>query len=59
MYMYMCIMIILYMFTVHRSTGFMLEGFPTQSDELRYVCSKGLFPDTVAVLEVTLHVLYM
>ena len=29
-----------------------MEGFPLQGDELRYVCSKGLFPDSVAILEV-------
>ena len=38
-----------------RSTGIILEGFPSQGDELRFLCSKGFFPDSVCVLEVNPH----
>lgn len=30
-----------------------MEGFPHQGDELRYLCSKGLFPDAAAILQVS------
>ena len=29
-----------------------MEGLPQQVDELRYLCSQGLYPDVVAILEV-------
>ena len=34
-----------------RSTGFVMEGFPQSGEELRYLCSKGLFPDAVVILQ--------
>ena len=34
------------------STGFVLEGFPTTADELRYLLETGLYPDGVVALEV-------
>ena len=42
--------------TVHvlfrRSTGFIMEGLPYHGDDLRYLCSKGLYPDAAVVFEV-------
>ena len=35
-----------------RSTGFIIEGFPQTSDELRFLCSKGFYPDVVVMLQV-------
>ncbi len=35
-----------------RSTGFILEGFPTSPDDLRCLASKGLFTDCAVVLQV-------
>ena len=29
-----------------------MEGFPQTGEELRYICSKGLFPDAALVLKV-------
>lgn len=28
-----------------------MEGFPQSGEELRYLCSKGLFPDAVVILQ--------
>ena len=33
-----------------------MEGLPYHGDDLRYLCSKGLYPDAAVVLEV--HVLH-
>lgn len=35
-----------------RSTGFILEGFPNNSEELEYMIQQQLFPDLVVVMEV-------
>ena len=35
-----------------RSRGFIMEGFPQTGEELRYLSSKGLFPDATLVLQV-------
>lgn len=32
-----------------------MEGLPSQGDELRYLCSKGLYPDAIVILEVHVH----
>ena len=37
---------------IRRSTGFIMEGLPYHGDDLRYLCSKGLYPDAAVVLEV-------
>ena len=34
-----------------RSSGFIMEGFPQSGEELRYLCSKGLFPDATVTLQ--------
>ncbi|XP_029705285.1 adenylate kinase 9-like isoform X1 [Takifugu rubripes] len=36
----------------YRSTGFILEGFPNNSEELEYMIQQQLFPDLVVVMEV-------
>ncbi|XP_064400448.1 adenylate kinase 9-like [Halichondria panicea] len=36
----------------YKSTGFILEGFPTNPDDLRFLASKGLFTDCAVVLQV-------
>ena len=36
----------------HRSTGFVLEGFPRTTDEAAYMTEKGLFPDAAIMLSV-------
>lgn len=38
--------------TTLRSTGFILEGFPSNGDELQLLCNKGLFPDAAVFLHV-------
>ena len=38
-----------------RSRGFIMEGFPQSGDELRYMCSRGLYPDAAAILQVEEH----
>ena len=30
-----------------------MEGFPQSPDELRYLCSKGFYPDVAVVLQVS------
>lgn len=35
-----------------RSTGFILEGFPNNSEEIEYMMQQQLFPDLVVVMEV-------
>ena len=40
------------LFVLLRSTGFIIEGFPQTSDELRFLCSKGFYPDVVVILQV-------
>lgn len=35
-----------------RSTGFIMEGFPSTADELRLLTSKGYFPDTTVIIQV-------
>ena len=35
-----------------RSTGFVLEGFPRTSEEVRYLQDAGLFPDAAIILQV-------
>ena len=37
---------------LYRSNGFVLEGFPSSSDELRYLCSKGFYPDCTVLLQI-------
>lgn len=37
----------------HRSTGFVLEGFPRTADEARYLADCGLFPDAAIVMTAT------
>ncbi len=39
-------------YITYRSTGFILEGFPTSPDDLRCLASKGLFTDCAVVLQV-------
>lgn len=36
----------------HRSTGFILEGFPQHPDEVQYMLQQQLFPDIFIVLAV-------
>eukprot|EP00731_Ephydatia_muelleri_P001087 Em0001g1087a len=36
----------------YKSTGFILEGFPSNGDELQLLCNKGLFPDAAVFLHV-------
>lgn len=36
----------------YRSKGFILEGFPRNPDEARYLAANGCFPDGVIVLNV-------
>ena len=36
-----------------RSTGFIMEGFPQSPDELRYLCSKGFYPDVAVIFQVS------
>ncbi|XP_047429649.1 adenylate kinase 9 [Mugil cephalus] len=36
----------------YMSTGFILEGFPNDSDEVQYMVEQQLFPDVVVVMEV-------
>ena len=38
------------LFYLCRSTGFILEGFPSTDDELQLLCNKGLFPDAAVIL---------
>lgn len=35
-----------------RSTGFIMEGFPSSSEELQFMTSRGRFPDAAIVLKV-------
>ncbi|XP_030055056.1 adenylate kinase 9 [Microcaecilia unicolor] len=35
-----------------RSTGFILDGFPSTAEEVQYVTEQGLYPDIVLLLEV-------
>ena len=42
---------------VHRSTGFLMEGFPSTSDELHYMVSKGLYPDAAILMQVKLSIM--
>lgn len=37
-----------------RSTGFILEGFPNNSEEVEYMMQRQLFPDLVVVMKVDL-----
>lgn len=34
-----------------RSTGFILEGFPSNTDEVEYLLQQQLFPDLVLIME--------
>lgn len=34
-----------------RSTGFILEGFPSNTDEVEYLVQEQLFPDLVLIME--------
>lgn len=34
-----------------RSTGFVLEGFPSNTDEVEYLLQQQLFPDLVLIME--------
>lgn len=36
----------------YRSAGFIMEGFPSSGDELRFLASKGLFTDAAIIFEV-------
>ncbi|XP_019849767.1 PREDICTED: adenylate kinase 9-like [Amphimedon queenslandica] len=36
----------------YKSTGFIMEGLPHHGDDLRYLCSKGLYPDAAVILEI-------
>lgn len=36
----------------YKSTGFVLEGFPHKTDEMRYLAEKGWYPDVVIILQV-------
>lgn len=47
---YTCVFMILTHF--HRSTGFILEGFPHHPDEVQYMLQQQLFPDIFVVLAV-------
>ena len=40
---------------IFRSTGFILEGFPSKPDEMRYLAENGLYPDVVTILQVFFH----
>ena len=37
---------------VCRSSGFVMEGFPSNADELQFLASKGQFPDTAIIMQV-------
>lgn len=37
-----------------RSTGFILEGFPKNTEEVKYIMERQLLPDVVVVMEVEL-----
>lgn len=47
-----CVYLLLSLPTTLRSTGFILEGFPSNGDELQLLCNKGLFPDAAVFLHV-------
>ena len=40
-------------FFFSRSTGFILEGFPRTSEEVKYLQESGLFPDAAIILQVS------
>ena len=42
----------LWVYMYFRSTGFIMEGFPSTGDELHYLATKGLFPDAAAIMQV-------
>ena len=37
---------------IRRSTGFLMEGFPSNADELQFLASKGQFPDAAVIMQV-------
>lgn len=39
---------------ISRSTGFVLEGFPSKPDEMRYLAEIGYYPDAAIILQVFL-----
>ena len=41
-----------YLHNICRSTGFILEGFPSKPEELRLLADKGFYPDAAIVLQV-------
>lgn len=42
------------MLSLGRSTGFILEGFPQNTEEVEYMMERQLLPDVVVVMEVEL-----
>ena len=65
-YKYIDIVIIITYLTLHihicmfiyvhvcRSTGFLMEGFPSSADELQFLASKGRFPDAAVIMQVSI-----
>ena len=39
-------------YTMYRSTGFIMEGFPATAEELQYMTSRGRFPDMAVIMQV-------